>query len=69
MVYSIKKSDYGIAPYLSYYKTDKIRVKFDGGCLKPGQPALIHLGKINVYIVYEITAHFNVSCYPRLENC
>ena len=31
---SIKTSDYGITPYLRYYDTNKIRVKFDGGCLK-----------------------------------
>ena len=31
---SIKTCDYGITRYLIYYDTDKIRVKFDGGCLK-----------------------------------
>ena len=31
---SIKTSDYGITPYLSYYDITKIRVKFYGGCLK-----------------------------------
>ena len=31
---SIKTSDYGITPYLSYYNTNKIRVKFDEVCLK-----------------------------------
>ena len=31
---SIKTSDYGITPYLSYYDTNEIRVKFDGSCLK-----------------------------------
>ena len=31
---SIKTSDYEITPYLSYYDVNKIRVKFDGGCLK-----------------------------------
>ena len=31
---SLKTSDYGITPYLSYYDTNKIRVKFDGSYLK-----------------------------------
>ena len=31
---SVKTSDYGITPYLSYYNTNKIRVKFDEVCLK-----------------------------------
>ena len=34
---SVKTSDYGITPYLSYYDTTKIRVKFYGGCLKQDQ--------------------------------
>ena len=34
---SVKTSDYGITPYLSYYETTKIRVKFYGGCLKQDQ--------------------------------
>ena len=52
---SIKTSDYGITPYLSYYDTKKIRVKFDGGCLKQDQDTLLHGGIANIYIVYEIT--------------
>ena len=31
---SIKISDYGITPYLSYYGINKIRVRFDGVCSK-----------------------------------
>ena len=34
---SIKTSDYGIAPYLSYYDINNIRVGFDGDCLKQDQ--------------------------------
>ena len=34
IINSIKTSDYEITPYLSYYDVNKIRVKFDGGCLK-----------------------------------
>ena len=66
---SIKTSDYGITPYLSYYTTNKIRVKFDGGRLKLDQGTLVHGGIVNIYIVYEIIDNFNVSSYPTLENC
>ena len=31
---SIKTSDFGLTPYLDYYNTNKVRVKFNGGCLK-----------------------------------
>ena len=34
---SITTSDYGITPYLTYYDINKIRVGFDGGCLKQDQ--------------------------------
>ena len=62
---SIKTSDYGIAPYSSYYNTNK----FDGGCLKKDQGALLHGRIVNIYIVYEITDNFNLSSYPTPENC
>ena len=66
---SIKTTDYGLTRYLDYYDTNKIRVKFNGGCLKQDRPTLLHGGIINVYIVYEITNNFNVSSYPTLKNC
>ena len=66
---SIKTSDYGITPYLSYYDTNKIRVKFDGGCLKQDPGSFVHGGIVNVYIVYEISKNINISDYPTLENC
>ena len=66
---SIKTSDYEITPYLSYYTTNKIRVKFDGGSLKLNQGTLVHGGIVNIYIIYEIIDNFNVSIYPTLENC
>ena len=65
---SLKTSDYGITPYLSYYDTNKIRVKFDGGYLKQDQGTLFHGGIVNIYIIYEITNNFNISSYPKLEN-
>ena len=63
---SIKTSDYGITPYLSYYDTNKIRVKFDGGCLKQDPGSFVHGGIVNVYIVYEISKNINISDYPTL---
>ena len=63
---SIKTSDYGITPYLSYYDTNKIRVKFDGGCLKQDPGSLFHGGIVNIYIVYEISKNINTSDYPTL---
>ena len=66
---SIKTSDYGLTPYLDYYNTNEIRVKFNGGCLKQDQPTLLHGGIVDVYIVYEIANNFNVSSDPTLENC
>ena len=66
---SIKTSDYEITPYLSYYDTNKIRVKFDGGCLKQNQGTPLHGEIVNIYIVYEKRKSINISNYPTLENC
>ena len=65
----IKTSDYGLTPYLDYYNTNEIRVKFNGGCLKQDQPTLLHGRIVNVYIAYEITDNFNICNYPTLANC
>ena len=65
---SIKISDYGITPYLSYYDTNKIRVKFNGSCLKQDQATLLHGGIVDFYMVYEISKKINISNYPTLEN-
>ena len=65
----IKISNYGITPYLCYYDTNKIRVKFDGGYLKQDQDTLLYRGIVNIYIVYEVNNNFNVSSYPTLKNC
>ena len=67
---SIKTSHYGINPYLSYYDTNKVRVKLNEGCcLKQDQGILLHRGIVNIYIVYETFDNSNVSSYPTLENC
>ena len=66
---SIKRSNYGITPYLNYYDTNKIRVKFDGGCFKQDEGTLLHGGIVNIYIVCEISKNINISDYPTVENC
>ena len=66
---SFKTSACRITPYLSYYDTNKIRLKFNGGCLKQDQVTLLHGAIANIYVVYEITNNFNVSSYPTLESC
>ena len=66
---SIKTCDYGITPYLSYYDTNKIRVKFNGGCLKQDQATFPHGVIVNISIVYEITDNLNVSSNSTLGNC
>ena len=64
---SIKTSDYGITPYLSYYNANKIRLKFDRRCLKQDPGSLFHGRIVNVYIVDEITKNINISDYPTLK--
>ena len=66
---SIETSAYGINPYLRYGDTNKIRVKFDGGCLKQDPGSLLNGGIVNVYIVYEKGKNDNISDCPTLENC
>ena len=63
---SIKTSGYGITPFLSYYDITKIRVKFDGACLKQDQAA-IHGAIVNLYIVYEVSKNINISDYWTVE--
>ena len=65
----LKTSDYRITSYLSYYDTNKIRVKPDEGCLKKDQGTFLHGGIGNVYIVYEVSKNINIRGYPALENC
>ena len=63
---SIKTTDYGLNPYLDFYDINKIRVKFNGDCLKQDHPTLLfHDGIINFYIVYEIIDNLNVSSYQQ----
>ena len=65
---SIKTSDYGNTPNLSYYGT-KIRVELNGSCLKEDKAIFNHRTILNICIVYDISRNFNISSYPTLENC
>ena len=65
---SITTSNYIITPSLDYLGA-KIRVKFNGSCLKQDKIAYNHGKIVNIHIVYEIYKNYNNSSYPTLENC
>ena len=65
---SITASNYSITPKLSYYGS-KIKVKFNGSCLKQDKATYSHGIIANIYIVYEKSKTYNISSYPTLENC
>ena len=60
---SITESDYSITPELSYLG-NKIRVKFNGSCLKQDKITYAYGKIVNIYIVYEINKKYNISSYP-----
>ena len=61
-------SNYKITPELSYYGT-KIRVEFNGSCLKQDKVTYNHGKIVNIYIAYEISKNYSISTYPTLESC
>ena len=61
-------SNYKITPELSYNGT-KIRLEFNGSCLKQDKVTYNHGKIVNIYIVYEISKNYSISTYPTLENC
>ena len=64
---SVTASNYSITPELSYYSS-KIRVKFNGSCLKQDKAAYSQRTIANIYIAYDISKNYNISSYPTLEN-
>ena len=62
MINSITASNYSINPKLSYYGS-KIRVKFNGSCLKQDKATYSHGTIANIYIVHEISKNYNISSY------
>ena len=67
-LHSNTASNYKITPELSYYGT-KIRLEFNGSCLKQDKVTYNHGKIVNIYIVYEISKNYSISTYPTLENC
>ena len=65
---SITTSNHKISLELSFYRI-KIKVEFNGSCLKQDKVPYNHGKLVNIYIVYEIRQHYNISSYPTLENC
>ena len=61
-------SNHKITPELIYYGT-KIRVEFNGSCLKQDKVTYNHGKIVSIYIVYEISKNYSISTYPTLENC
>ena len=62
-------SNYKLTPELSYYGT-KIRVEFNGSCLKQDKVTYNRRKIVNIYIVYDNTSkNYSISTYPTLENC
>ena len=61
-------SNYKITPELSYYGT-KIRVEFNGSCLKEDKVTYNYGKIVNIYIDYEISQNYSISSYRTLEDC
>ena len=55
-------------PLVDYVGT-KIRVKFNGDCLKQEKVTFNQVKIVNIYIFYKIERSVNISSYPTLENC
>ena len=54
-------------PSLDYVGA-KVRLKFNGDCLKQ-EKIIFNRGKIvNIYIIYEIERNVKITSYPTLEN-
>ena len=60
--------DHNITPNLNYYGT-KIRLEFNGSCVKQDSGTFNHGKVVHIYIGYDISKSINISIYPTLENC
>ena len=62
-------SDNSLTPLIDHYGS-KVRVKFNGSCLKQPSKSTYDYGrKINIYIVYELGASSSNDSDPALKNC
>ena len=64
---SITASNHAITLSLDYLGP-KIKVKYNGSCLKQDKITYTYRKIVNIYIVYEISKNYNISSYPTLEN-
>ena len=64
---SITASNHVITLSLDYLGP-KIKVKYNGSCLKQDKITYTYRKIVNIYIVYEISKNYNISSYPTLEN-
>ena len=55
-------------PLVDYVCT-KIKVKFNGDCLKQEKITFNRVKMVNIYIIYEIERSVYIGSYPTLENC
>ena len=61
-------SDNTLSPLIDYLDS-KIRLKFNGDCLKQqNKPAYNHRTKVSIYIVYELGASGSFNNNPALKN-
>ena len=61
-------SDNSLTPLIDYVG-DKIRLKFNGSCLKQPKMQYTHETVANIYIVYEVGASSFNDNDPTLKNC
>ena len=61
-------SDNNLNPLIDYVD-NKIRLKFNGGCLKQPKIQYTHGKIVNIYIVYELGASGSNNSDPTLKNC
>ena len=65
----LSNENFEIFPSIDYVG-NKIRVKFNGSCLKQSNKiSYTHKKIVNIYNVYEINVHNTNYNYPPLENC
>ena len=67
IIKSLSTSNNSLAPELSCF-INKIKVKFNGSCLKQSKITYIHAAIVNMYIVYKLSSNLN-NFDLVLENC
>ena len=65
---SVARSNYSITPLLDCFGP-KVRVKFNGNCLKQDKITYTHGTIANIRIVYEISKNISIRSYLTTENC